>query len=477
MALCRLLGDEGISKKGKGARMTAKKIVMRMLYISVTVLLIGGGLFRLWWFSKPVVVQNYPGPFREIREPQGYDSDMDGWHLLVGAWTAASSFPRDIRRDMSPADMNDAQREEIRSWVAENVPVLELVDRAMAKKYIIPRLPWQDMAMGNRYQAFSEINKVHSVRVLFIWRGRMKAWDGDVKGGIADVLAAAKIVRRFGDKLTWDEWGEGAVGTANCCQAITDIVKWAKLSDDELAALSKEVQDISSQWEDIEWPLAFQRLTFLDMVQQTFTDNGNGDGRVIPAVLSKMWAYHYGSRMENFFFTTIISLGQPGRKATIECYDRVVQACKEQWGKKTPPVPREEPGFMDAITHAGPPRVSWVKIAAGNALVRSYLPGDEQSLYAFYCKRNEAARTLVTIAVARYKVSTGHLPDTLAEVIKSGYLQEPVHPIFSTSEFIYEKKGDSFVVYLSATEKLHKEENDRIDAEWKGRAVEPNAGR
>jgi hypothetical protein len=444
--------------------MTAKKIVMRMLYISVAVLLIGGGLFRLWWFSKPVLRSDYLGQFREMRDPQGYDSDMNGWHQLVGAWTAASSFPRHIRLDMSPADMNDAQRQLIRSWIAENAPVLELANHAMTKKYIIPRLPWLDMAEGHigMYQVFSEMAKVHRVSGLLTWRGKMKAWDGDVRGGIADVLTAARIASCFGDKLTWDEWEQGAVGAAYCCMAITDIAKWAKLSDAELADVSKEVQDISSQWEDIEWPLAFQGLTFLDMVQQTFTDNGNGDGRVIPAVLSKMGAGHYGSRMrmENFLFTTLIALRQSGRKATIECYDKAAQACKEQWGK-TPPVPYKDQGFLDSITHAGPPRVSWVKIAADNVLVRDYLPGDEQSLRALYFKRNEVARALVTIAVARYKVSTGHLPDGLMDIVNAGYLKEIPHAWLSSAPFIYEKKGDSFVVYVSAYEKKQVEERKR----------------
>jgi hypothetical protein len=447
--------------------MKLKRIILNFLWIIIWNLVVFGVCLYLycWWNPKPVFATDYFSQYHALREPENYSMDDDGTRLLIGACTAASYLPRFVRYDTSAANMNDAERTGIRAWIAENKPVLELVERAMARKYIlfVPRWPGE-LKEG---LSISEAGNVSKVSDILIWRGRMKAWDGDPRGGLADILMAAAICEHFGDKLTWTEWRAGAIGASRSCTAISDIVKAASLDEAYLATLSLEVQRMSNRWEDITWPIAFERLVFLENVQRNFTDDGHGDGRLIPRLANEKWWHGCcESWTDNFLGVTMSLPFHPGRKATIECYDKVAASYKDRWGKIDPN--RKSMGF--GFVSPEP----WTELASGNRFVLDNMPGDYHSKDALWWKRLEAPRALLTIAVARYKAATGHLPDGLGDVVTAGYMKEIPMVWYNGEEFIYEKNGGSFAIYASAAEKKRIEERRREDAEFRRDLSDPN---
>jgi hypothetical protein len=404
------------------------RTLFRMALLLAGVVLVAALWYGLWWYGRPTVAVNYVSRFNQARTAVEPATGDDGTSLFMAASTAATFPPQFLNPDVRASDLSYAQADEVREWLNGNSAAFDLLARALQKKQICLRPEWRQWPIAHFY--FPSTASVGKLQDLLIWRGKMKAMDGDARGGIVDVLAAAGIGQRLGERLTWDEWRQGAAGTANSCKAVSEIVRSARLTEPELADLGRRVEQLSEQWEDIKWPLEFQKMTFLDLVQRSFTDDGDGDGRMIPAAMAGM------SLGQGALDVAVMAAYHPGRKATLESYDRAVQRFHEQWGKRS----SAEAALM---------------ASAGNEFVRLNLPASDKERFLLSLKRNEVARTLVTVGVLRYQAATGHLPVSLAQVVEKGYLKEVPRCWYSNEEAVYETADDSFVVYISESERQH----------------------
>lgn len=433
--------------------MTKRKLIAITAAIIVILgSVMGVAWFCSWWYAKPGAAINYTVVFNEMRRPDGYMPEDDGWNIFVKACNKLVDGPS-LKPMTSLSDMNDAQLHEVRIWIAANEPAFRCLDDAMSKPFFWPTsVPSSGPLHGLHEDMSGGLHSVWDLGWAMIWRGKMKAYDGDVAGGVRDMVTAAEIVKCFGDKPTWSEWKAGAELAITAYRMLAEVVRQQTLSSSSLVDLMHGVEKSERRFEPVYPQLAASRLVFLDMVQKMFTDEGNGDGRIIPSrtwdLVSSDTTRMSGrqSRLGRFFSAIKIGREHPGRRATVESYDTQMASFKEIWESR-------EHG-NDPESWWGGQRLYYRMPLVDNRFIMSYFqPGSPTTLGQLWTLRNDALRVQATIAVMRYKVEMGRLPDGWDDVVNKAYLKEPPIDWFGGKPFVYERTGDSFIIYWSEYEK------------------------
>lgn len=434
---------------GKARTMAIKRVMLAILAGAISLVLITVGAFSLWWYGSPVIAVDYVAEFDAMRKPANYRPEDDGAELFIKACRMVTERPEVTAGMRLPwdADANDARRAAMREWIDDNQEAMRLADEAMRKPYC-----WFKGETAENFESICAPGALDAPRLyrVMLWRGLMKAYDGDAKGGINDIIMAGNMGKCFGPRPTWLEWDIGAGWAARTCDILADTLMHSHLPADDLATLARDIEQMVGQWDPIEWPLALRKLEFQRMVQMTFADDGRGDGRIIPAKAAKLWWHGCGhvSWIENVMTVAGIAGCHPGRKATIECYDKVAAQYQGQWKE-----------LYRKTSFSQDKHAVNTESCKNVRLVEDIFPGYHYGFHTPQLRWDYASRAMATIAAMRYKAATGQLPDSLADVVKAGYLAEIPRAWHSGEEFIYEKNGDSFLIYTSVAEKEHEQEN------------------
>ena len=182
-----------------------------------------------------------------------------------------------------------------------------------------------------------------------------------------------------------------------------------------------------------------ERLTFLDMVQYTFTDGGPGGGHVIPKRLLYLNEVGVGLNFDELILGTAIGMVHARREKTIrignEIYDRISGISKmTPYERKIKKVIDGE----DIISSL--PRLRY-------ALIHIFVPALNRACEYSYRGRALHEATLTVLALKRWHLEGKQYPMSLNELVSAGYLEQvPMDP-YSDKPLFYKKTGDSFVLY------------------------------
>ncbi|MGH7244554.1 MAG: hypothetical protein ACREJD_14175 [Phycisphaerales bacterium] len=153
---------------------------------------------------------------------------------------------------------------------------------------------------------------------------------------------------------------------------------------------------------------------FEDVLQRSFTDDGNGDGRLTPAgVQMLLQLLQFGNENQRpspaeLAVSPVSSTLGPGRKQLRGLYASMVHEVKDwqkspRWARTAPPEPE--------VAKLGTQSIS------PYSFVNLFMPAFNNSVYA--ADQFEASRdaTLTTIAIERFKRSRRNFPASLSELV------------------------------------------------------------
>lgn len=440
--------------------MKLKRIALKTLWVVFSILV---GLV-LWvflrWHEKPTISVDYVAKFNEMRKPADYRPEDDGFELFLRAcqlmeeqyerdeamphvfrWVPLVKDGRmtDYRRFnlQWPGDMNDTEVVQMKDWLTRSADVMKLADEAMAKKCF-----WaKRYVKGGHLAGLTTPDLVESKDVYraIIWRGKFMAWQGDVNGGLADIIFAGNTLRYVGDKPTLVEWLCGMNAAKESSFQAIEALRRIKASSKDLANMAKQIEMVANRWNSIEIPMTVERLFFLEYVQELFSDNGHGDGRILPGTFYR-WSSGSGlaSRLE--FDTLVATLnvwsGTESRRATIERYDMLMAESLK--------LAEMEPWQLRAGDN---PWDRLKKLTARNEFLKIFWSSMERVVAELHEYRNNTSGVLATIAVLRYKADSGRLPEKWDELVEKKYIRESPRDSYSGRPLIYKKMADDFTVY------------------------------
>ncbi len=256
-----------------------------------------------------------------------------------------------------------------------------------------------------------------------------KISEGNIAGGISDLM----VTWRMGESLTGRgliiEQLVGISLEAIAYSGFKYVLKRYEVPAQLLGQIQERIED-GVNYEKPPFGFEAEKAFWYEMVQYGFTDDENGNGRVLknglPLVIST-----WQRSLADF-----VLLDFPDRKevtAEIDRYYNTVKVLTE----KTPRQLRNE-GWDDN---------KWQQIS-GDMWFLNTLEGAYQKVSELgWRSRTEQRATVTIMAILRFKKVTGGYPESLADLVAGGFLKQlPMDP-FSDGPLIYRIMDDGFMLY------------------------------
>lgn len=250
---------------------------------------------------------------------------------------------------------------------------------------------------------------------------------GRIKQAANDCIALHRFGRHILSQGVAIEQVVGVAIQSVAMSAIYDLLDQVDVSDEDLLSILKTVQeDYQPDTAPMDWTL--EKAFWYDMVQRSFTDDGEGSGR--PLLRGTIM----GIRSPSDFLKGLI-VGFPNRKELIDSIEDAF-------------------AHFDAIRQITPHQWQYVKESDKLLQVDQLMFMQEISEPAFrriieisWRVRASQAGLLGTLAILRFKKENGRLPEDWAEVFDKGYLHSlPMDP-YSDAPLVYKKTEDGFMLY------------------------------
>jgi hypothetical protein len=359
----------------------------------------------------------------EIKKAAELIPKTDGWLTIPHLW---------------PGDMNDAQKTAITNFLRADDEIFNSLNKALEKPYF-----WADYNAAG--PIIVEANSVLVVNPVFFnntnqplapyrqvaqmlaARINWRTYSGDIDGAVDDIIS----LLRFTSHL--EQQGllvEQLVAVA--IEALSHHITIMVLSRvDVPAAQLKRLQDeLTVTFAKHEFPIDpnNEKVFWYALIQQGFTDNGKGNGKMLNTAMM-YFANNWKDTIRSF-----LTFSYPDRKEALAQVDKMF--AERQQNFQTTPWQRK-----DKISTKPPIAVNLP--LSFQIIAPAY---DRVSSIAWRLKTHREA-TLAILAALRFQKENGKYPNTLDELVKTGYLTKLPDDPFSNGPLTYKKTADGFLLY------------------------------
>jgi hypothetical protein len=176
-----------------------------------------------------------------------------------------------------------------------------------------------------------------------------------------------------------------------------------------------------------------------DCVQRLFTDDGQGNGRLIPRELYRSKRRQLGpySSPISYVDAVRICLTHPDRRSTLLSFGTSFTLIREL-ANQTPWALHVQNTSYEEQLHT---------LYVGNYYLCDNLGATAQCIRIGWQTRVSGDATVTLLALFAYKAQEGRFPESLRQLVQAGLLLSvPIDP-YSGAPLIYRIQGDSFTLY------------------------------
>lgn len=412
------------------------KLTIAAIIVALVVVISGGQIIPLLT-ADPVISVDYLSQYNQVSKPAGYDPNENAAPYYEKALETYKEMPEVIEYShwkTWPGDMNDADLDTLRSWLASNSETLGYLKKAVSKPYYWAELRSRDNSLAKCVD-FTHLSKFRQLAYLLRFRSRFLAGQGQVKQALESAIELHNTGAHLAGPRSLVEQLAGMAIRRIALEVAFSVLSRRQI---DLATLTDFQHQLEQQIRRV--PKGFvcdaEKLATYDTIQQAFADDGTGDGRLIPG---KYLDYFTPPELKPRFYLGAIwiSLYNPGKRETMELTRKLYELFDEL-AQKTPWQLHQK-----NTTHEEQVQ----KLTVGNHFV-SYIGRSMDRLCILSQEENCYTKSLIaTVALLRYKADRGQLPEKLDELILAGYLEAlPTDP-FSGRPFVYKRLGDDFMLY------------------------------
>ena len=262
------------------------------------------------------------------------------------------------------------------------------------------------------------------------YRQNTNMYNGDIERALSDCV----VLTKFGGHLQ----GHGLLieqlaGIA--IEGLANSVTFDLLDSVALPAdlLKNTLQELNEQF-DTQKPvisLEAEKAFWYDQIQWAFTDDGQGNGRMLargmPYVVTDDWKQ---------ILWRFVSFNHPDRKDAVTTIDKYFMKADELFALSPRDLQNEG---IDANEWDDALRLSYMLKEQGPA---QYRVGQ----ISWRVKTGRQA-LLTVLAVMRYEKEKGEYPASLKELVKAGFLKKlPIDP-YSNAPLVYRRIESGFIIY------------------------------
>ena len=338
-----------------------------------------------------------------------------------------------VRPTKWSADLNDVELNLLPGWLEDNQAAIDALRRGSRcsgywGKYESDET---ELSKGMVANAMEILPNYRRLAFALQWQIRYEAYNGDIETALSDSLAFAK----FGGHLLGHgiliEQLVGIALEALAHNAIFLLLERGDMPADVLENIQEELDKQFGRQEQI-ISMEAEKAFWYDQIQRTFTDDGQGSGRMLarglPYVATDDW-------IENLW--RLISFNYPDRQKMVANIDRYFERFVEILAE-TPWDLRNE--AIDEQEWNQEVRIVPIMLKINTPAYRRV------NQLAWRMKTGRQA-LLTVLTVMRYEKEKDQYPASLDELVEAGYLKKlPMDP-YSDGPLIYRRTNGGFLLY------------------------------
>jgi len=441
----------------KKKRIIIFTIMLFFILISACILIV---IFKE---DKPTISVDYGKKIDELTKPQNYDPNQNAASLIEQAIVICDHCEEFEMLRMYPETHQDwnlmrfevvceNRVNEIQKQIDSTMfkIAMDFIEQAAAKKFF-----WRQFRIirhqnywGDDFYDVEGLNYNIIVRSL-VWRGRLLEHNGEIEKAISDHVNAYKISNFLPDKIQ-NSYSFYADEKKIVFRNLVDIIHRNPIKAKILLKTQQEIENLPH--DDMDLCIEASRLMCLDTIQRSFTDDGNGNGKVIITSFinyrksQSSWKRDCENDLKllyddiRYYEQRVKSIKNSidDRKITIKKINKAYDMTKKLY-KQTPCQVQKTTGIIQERPIS--------KIAGNNYYVFSQHV-EYYDIYQHYHESICHDQALVTIlAIKRYKAENDSYPASLKELLEEGYIKKiPMDP-YSDKPLVYKITDKVFILY------------------------------
>lgn len=421
-------------------------------------MLIGFGavIFILLWMmipyliEKPVVTTDYFTQYNDLTRPEGYNETDNAATLLSklpqpelteeqkesGDFSGMPDFMWSYEPGNYPDKFKPEDRIKFKNWINHYEITLQAIVKASRKPYyykpVDPSQYRTEFLQDQAWDYYSTSYAMYDLSRMLSWAVVYHLEAGEAGKAAEYIESSLNLYKLLGKSAgVYQQYEIDQL--IDSLDYIMAYLNKDNLSPDELVRL----QQLFSQASDFPgFDGTCQRLIFLDFVQKAFT---KGDrGHLVPSVMLREEMVSMDFDEAGSFVATLYKcIKCEHRKNTVDRMEAILTKL-DQWKDQS----------LFQLHDQGIDYENELKsLTDKNFLIEEQT---ELLLHLFQAPQQTACKMQAFTAIAalhRYRLETGHYPDSLDALLQAGYIDRLPQDCYSNGPLVYRTQGDDFILY------------------------------
>lgn len=441
--------SESVHKQSKRGISFFSRILIILIVILAYLLI----KILLLMTTTPTISVDYVAEYSKITHPTDYEPNQNAAAYYKKAFDAFSGMSKVLKscRQVWPDDMNDTERDMVKNYLAANSKALVYIKEAVSKPYywVQRRSSWANPGMYN-LDLSQELRNFRTAAYSLELEAKLLAGKGQWNAALQDVIYIYKMGSHFHRLQGSIESSVGMSFKTIATNNVFKILSRKKLDVKMMDHFQKELEHEISK-NQMELDFTGEKLYVYDFIQRIFTDDGKGNGSLIPRKAyeliqptivstlspseSMMERYHRDRYLESFWAAIV----GPDRRKTVKMVDEYFLYIDTL--KPLTPWQLRNRGIDSKEHHRDMFEGCYISQCVPTIGFFYHLIERPQRL------RSKESALITIIAILRYKEDKGSFPESLDQLISTGYLKQlPMDP-YSDKPLVYKRLDSNFMLY------------------------------
>jgi hypothetical protein len=400
---------------------------------------------RLYIGSPTIKVDTMAWLNESVRE--GRDESLNARHDLTEACALLGKEPSSLRDwPRLIRDMNEPQRQSVEAYLAENQPAFHHFRQAATKPHYWPYyapaesmpertgtgavavsglMDTMEMTAHLSSQCMESAKTIRQLAFAMEYQIQWETQQGKIDQAVSDCVALTQCGRFMASTGLMIEELVGVAITALGHRSILHVLEVADVNETALASTYRQFDAILRSDTPF-MPVDFERALIDDLVQRSFTDDGQGNGRMLSSGMV-LAASTLTSWLKNLLLFDLPDRQEITQKITA-FYDQV-----EAHSGLSPWQLHEQPRESE------PTDDFWYMEILGPAFERIAQLG--------WRLKTDNEATLAILGIKHYQATQGALPSSLEALPQAGLVRTIPRDYYSDGPFGYKRTEDGFTLY------------------------------